>query len=301
MIKDYGIALAKLLLAGAWVDGELSSDEIHSIQAFLDTVPGLEEEDLKRVYLYAAFPMTMEESRQAAQDFVSIIRTDEEKELALLHLDSLVRADRIVTPEERCFYEEILDYLHDAPTSHFKHFSKVFRNRSKWKLVQIPKGKDRESLWLHHFIHNPVYFRLQTSHLTFGLPKTLSSEAFEEACLHASLITMVEIAGGASFRPELIVQALQKRFHCAPEIAAYLVDLASEQYDRKQLNLVRQSRQLIKLVAPDAAQAFFFELLETLAEAGTPEADKHESLRELAEALGINEDATTQALKSLVA
>lgn len=298
MIKDYGIALGKMLLAGGWVDGELSRDEINAVEAFLDTIPGLTEEDLKRIHLYAEFPMTMEEGRYVAEEFVKIIRTEEEKDLALLHLDALVKADRIVTPEERCFYVEMLNFLQEAPTSAFHRFSKMLKGRNKWKSAEIPEGEDRETLWLDHYINNPVYFRLRVSYMGFDLPDDLSERQFEMACLHASLMVCVEIAEGP-FRPDIIADHIQSFFECTPEVAAYLVDLAAAEYHQGRLNLRKQGLQLAKVCEFALVDEFFYALVDMLAKAKTPQGAKHNRLREIARILKIEDDVTEASLKTL--
>ncbi len=299
MIKDYGIALAKLLFAGAWVDGELSQDEVRAIESFLDTIPGFTEEDYKRIYLYSEFPMSEDESRKVAEQFVTIIRTEEEKDLALLHLDALVKADRIVTPEERCFYVEIVTFLQQTSISPFGRFSKLFKNRNKWKPSETINGQDRETLWLDHYINNPVYFRLRVSYMGYGLPDDLSESTFEQACLHASLMVCIEMAEG-SYRPDMIADYLEKTFGCVPEVAAYLVDLSALDYHHSRLNLSRQTLQVLKACDATEIETIFSRIVEIFKNNSTPEPKKHARLTELGNALNIAPATIEKLLNSLL-
>lgn len=296
MIKDYGIALAKLLFAGAWVDGELSRDEVQSVESFLDTVPGLTEDDLKRVYLYSEFPMTAEESRLVAEQFVAIIRTEEEKEMALLHLESLVKADRIVTPEERCFYIEMLNFLENAAVSSLERFSKLLRKRNKWKPSELPLGQDRESLWLDHYVNNPVYFRLRVAYMGFDLPDDLSERQFEQACLLVSLMVLIEKEEG-SFRADLIADYLERHFEITPEVAAYLVDLAASDHVNGRLNTRKQALHLVKVTDFSQVDAFFFGMVSLLRKAKTQERGKRLVIYEIARILKIDETLLDEQFK----
>lgn len=298
MIKNYGISLSRLLYAGAWVDGELSRDEVNQIEAFLDTIPGLSDEDFKRIRLYGEFPMTTEESRLAAEQFVDGIRTEEEKDMALLHLEALVKADRIVTPEERVFYVEMLNFLQQASVSTFSRFSKLFKGRNKWKPSNVPEGQDRETLWMDHYLNNPTYFRLRVSYMDFDLPDDLPEKRFEEACLYASLMVLVEISG-SSYRPELIAEYLEQFFEASPEVAAYLVDLAAAEYHRGNLDLRRQGHQLTKICEFTQVDQFYADMLVLFEKNKTMDCEKFECIRKIGRILKMDEAMTEASIEKM--
>ncbi|MEJ2570124.1 MAG: hypothetical protein P8Y98_06250 [Anaerolineales bacterium] len=105
--SDLILSLAKVLVAAAWADEEVSHDEINALKDLLFHLPGLSARDWAELDIYIDSPIDPSERNRLLHDLRAAIRTRKDKELASETLERLIQADGTVTPEERAVANEI--------------------------------------------------------------------------------------------------------------------------------------------------------------------------------------------------
>ncbi|QLQ04952.1 MAG: TerB family tellurite resistance protein [Anaerolineae bacterium] len=92
------LTLAKVLVATAWVDGDLSHDEINAMKfGLLSRIPNLSTEQWASVTIYMDSPVDQAERARLIEQLQAEVSTPAGKQLVFDALDSLVAADGQVT------------------------------------------------------------------------------------------------------------------------------------------------------------------------------------------------------------
>lgn len=157
------MALAKVVIAAAWADGDLAIDEVNSLKnllAEMGQTGGRGEMDLTanewaelEIYLYS--PVGPAERTRLVDELRATLRSPRDRDLALAALDRLVRADRVYTDAERVVAAEIRDALESADLGILSHINRMLRGR-----MATSPGPNREQ-FLEEFLHNRIYYAVR--------------------------------------------------------------------------------------------------------------------------------------------
>lgn len=158
------MALAKVIIAAAWADGDLARDEVNALKnllAELGQTGGHGEMALTatewaelEIYLYS--PVGPEERARLVADLAANLRGPRDRDLALVALDQLVQADRVLTEAERAAAEEIRDALLSADVGVFAQIGRMVRGGLR---ARAP-GPNREE-HLDEFLTNRIYYAVR--------------------------------------------------------------------------------------------------------------------------------------------
>ncbi len=161
MEKTLAIKLAKVLIAAAWSDGELSNDEMNAFKDLLFNIPDLSGEEWPEIEVYMESPVKEEEAQQLIEDAVASIKSNQDKADAREFLDRLVSSDGIVTQDEQSFLDEVLQAIDSKKTGIMETMTSIIKSslsKRRQKLGTTPSREER----IEDFIKNTVYFKLKT-------------------------------------------------------------------------------------------------------------------------------------------
>jgi uncharacterized tellurite resistance protein B-like protein/DnaJ-domain-containing protein 1 len=158
------MALAKVIIAAAWADGDLAHDEVNTLKnllAELGQTGGREELALTatewaelEIYLYS--PVGVEERARLVAELVATLSGPHDRRLALEALDQVVQADRVLAAEERVVAAEIRDALMAADLGVLAQLGKLVRGGMRARA----SGPNRED-HLDEFLTNRVYYAVR--------------------------------------------------------------------------------------------------------------------------------------------
>lgn len=222
------LTLAKVLVAAAWADGDLTPDEVNSMKEVLSRLPQLTARDWASVDIYMASPVGDTERSRLVAELRQQVTTPDSKQLVFAALDDLVLADGVVGDRERQAVDQIKAAIESGTTSGLSGLSRLFRG-----LVAAPhqpQGPNRE-IYLDDFVSNRVYFvmqrRMERGEGTLDLPDPV--------------LRKLSLAGGmlakvAGANPEItdseraaMVDALRAYWPLTPDEAGFVVDVAIAQ------------------------------------------------------------------------
>lgn len=103
-------ALAKLLIGIAWVDGEITPDELNLLKDVTFNIPEMTASDWAELEIYWVTPIGDVERQRLLEELLSSLRSRDDKEFAKQKIREIVEADGEVTPEE----EQLLGELQTA-------------------------------------------------------------------------------------------------------------------------------------------------------------------------------------------
>ena len=181
--KTFTMDLARLLVAAAWVDGELSNEEINALKDLLFTIPEISGEDWKQIEIYMDSPVTSEEREVLLSRVLTNITSKKDKAFVIETLTRLFQADGKITDEESAVLQEISQVLAKAHTGIFSRMSRMVKTSVKRRNETSKAAAQRESR-VDDFIMNTVYYQLESELAAKGIEINLPEQQVRKLCLH---------------------------------------------------------------------------------------------------------------------
>lgn len=188
--KKFIMDLARLLIAAAWVDGELAGEEINALKDLLFTIPDISGEEWKHLEIYMDAPVTAEEREELLARVLAGIRSKQDKALVIDTLGKLFQADGIISQEESALLQEIEETLSKAGTGIFGRMSRVLKTSVKKRSQTSRAATQRESR-IDDFIMNTVYYQLESELSEKGIEISLPEQQIRKLCFAAGLLAKI--------------------------------------------------------------------------------------------------------------
>ena len=292
------MALAKVLVAEAWVDGRVSVEEINSLKDLLFHVPAMTAGDWAEIDIYIDSPVGEAERARLLEDLTARLSSPADRELALQMVDQIVQADGEVGASEREVAEELKTALREAHTGLGRGFGRFVRGSTSRRSQAVAKAPGREA-HLDDFVKNKVYYRvaqrLELEDPTF----TISEGQLRKLSLAGGLMARIASVDQQVLDSELqsIQRALQTHWGLPPGEAALVADVAVSEIS-KGLDYFRLSRQFFECTT-EAERVGFLDVLFAVTTAdGRASYNEIEEIRTVANGLKLtHEQFITAKLK----
>ena len=226
------LTLAKVLVATAWVDGDLNNDEINAMKFdLLSRIPNLSTQQWASVAIYIDSPVDEAERTRLIEQLRAEITTPLGKQLVFDALDTLVAADGRVTDEERRVVAEVKAAIESGSSASLGRLSRLFKGRSAPAPAVTSAAAPNREAYLDDYIQNRVYYVIRRRLEQAGVVPKLSDADIRKLSLAGGMMALV-----ARTNPQLAEQeqtamlaTLQQTWHLNDEQAAFLVDVAVSQ------------------------------------------------------------------------
>ena len=182
-------AIAKVMIAAAWVDGKVTSEEINSLKDLLFRLPEMTASDWAELDIYIETPVDEDERMRLVETLRMELSTPEEKQLALDALDEIVSTDGEITENERELVEEVRPLIENSDVSLLGPLSRLMRGSVRRHSRVIAEAPNRE-VYLDDFINNKVFYLVS---------RRLELED-EQVSIPESLLRKLSLAGGLMAR-----------------------------------------------------------------------------------------------------
>jgi uncharacterized tellurite resistance protein B-like protein len=215
------MTLAKVIIAAAWADGEVSHEEINSLKDLLFRLPNMEARDWASLEIYIDSPVGSEERLRLTSELAQAMSSRADKDLALSALDDLIHADGEIPQAEEDVAQEIQQAIEEADVGVIGGIGKLVRGSIQRRSEAVASAPNREA-YLEDFIKNRVYY---------GVRRRLD-ESDDHPDLPDSELRKLSLAGGMMARIAHIdrevtegeigamEKALQDSWNCTKEQAA---------------------------------------------------------------------------------
>ena len=240
--KLFVLDLAKLVIAVAWADGTLVSEELNAVKDLLFTIPDLTGEDWQQLEIYMESPVTPEEREDLLKRVVSSIRWTEEKQLVIDTVTRLVEADGALTPAESVAFAQVKGDVENASTGLLAHLTQTVQGAIGKRRSRAGAGPNREER-LDDFIKNRVYYHLVIELEKRGQKVTLPDAQIRKLCSAAGLMAHVAWADRevAPEEKRTMTEALKARWTLSDLEAQLVTEIGCSQAV-KGLDVVRLAR-----------------------------------------------------------
>lgn len=224
------LTLAKVLVAAAWADGDLSVDEVNSMKRDLLTrIPNLSTQQWASVSIYMDSPVDEAERARLIQQLRSQITTPLGKQLVFDALNALVSADGRVTDEERRVVDEVKSAIEAGNSAGLGKVSGLFKGRSA-PAPAVVAGPNRET-YLDDYIQNRVYYVIRRRIDQAGVAPKLSDAEIRKLSLAGGMMAVAARANPQVTAAEQasMMATLQQNWRLSDEQAGFLVEVAVSQ------------------------------------------------------------------------
>jgi len=276
--KIFIMDLAKLLIAAAWVDGELANEEINALKDLLFTIPDITGEEWKHLEIYMDSPVLPEEREELLSKILLGIRSKEDKALVMDTLTRLFQADGTVTDAESEVLQEIRETLEKAHTGIFSRMSKILKTSVKKRKQTSSAATQREGR-IDDFIMNTVYYQLESELIEKGIEINLPEQQVRKLCFAAGLLSKIAAvdSGISENERHTIKSVLSSEWDLSDEEAELVTEISCQRM-LKGLDYHRTTRGFVGCTNNDERIAFLKRLFKM---ANASEMTSYEEVEEI--------------------
>lgn len=178
------MALAKVLIAVAWADQEITQEEVNSLKDLLFRLPDLSARQWEELQVYLDAPVGADERQRLVEELLSTLVTSTDRTLVLRALDDLVAADHVTTSEEREALGEVREAMGSLAPPVLHRLESLLGGAIGRRSEAVAAAPNREE-HLEDYVKNRVFFRLRNR----------SDVAADELDLEETELRKVALAG----------------------------------------------------------------------------------------------------------
>ena len=290
--QDLILSLAKVLLAAAWADGELTLEEVNSMKDLLFRIPELTARQWASLQMYLEAPVDEAERARLVEELRGAIRSRQDQDLALRTLDEILLADGQPTDEETVAAAEIRSAIESVDVG---LLGQIFRGMTGRHARAVANAPNREH-YLDEYLKNKVYYgvrrRLDLGEAELDVPE----DTLRTLSLAGGIMAQVAQVNPQIADAELatMVGALQTYWHLSSEEAAFVAGVAISE-TAGLLDRSRLAREFADACGP-RERAEFLDVLFAIAVAdGEASYDEIEEIRSIARSLKLSHEEFIEA------
>jgi uncharacterized tellurite resistance protein B-like protein len=300
--RDMILTLAKLVIAAAWADGEVSREEINSMKDLLfhlprrgyKQAPRLTGREWAMLEMYMETPVGPEERERLIQQLQAELGTPRDRELAIETLEGLVEADGDVTQEERAVLDEIKSALNQVDLSILGRLGRLIQGPLERRSAAA-RGPNRERQ-LEDFIRNRIYYAVQERLKATGQELNIPDADLRKLSLAGGLMARVAHVDHDVTRGELdtMIKALQSGWDVSDEAATFVAEVAVSKASAD-LDYYRLTREFATSTTREE-RARFLDVLFAVAQAsGGISYNENEEIRRISKSLNLGHQSFVAA------
>ena len=275
-------ALAKVMIAAAWVDGSVSQEEINSLKDLIFQLPDMTASDWAELEIYIEAPVGEAERARLVEELRASMKNPADKDQALAAMDAVINADGQVTEAERDVVNEIKRNIESADVGLFGQLGGVLRGPVQRRSEALASAPNRE-LEMDDFMKNKIFFQVHRRLELDDLGMDISEDELRKLSLAGGLMARVAYVDHEvkDEETDTMIAALQTNWEISQVEAALVVEVAVSEIS-KSLDYYRLSREFFESTSFDERLHFLDVLFAVAAGDGFVSYDETEEIRTIA-------------------
>lgn len=224
------LSLAKVIIAAAWADGEISNDEINSLKDLLFHLPDITGREWAMLEMYIDAPVSRQERARLIAELQDELRSASDRDFALEALDKIIRADGTVSEREKLAAQEIRQAIEESDTGLFGMMNRLIKGPVTRRTEAAAVGPNREK-YFEDYIKNRVYYGVKVRQDTAQEKIDLPNQELRRLSLAAGLMARVAHVDDAvsEHEKEAIAQTLVSGWDVDPQAAEFVAEVAIDE------------------------------------------------------------------------
>lgn len=300
-------ALAKVVIAAAWADGDLSSEEIESVKdllfrysSYFRDAANVSTIDRAWLDMYLESPVTSAERDGYINELQAALLSTEDKKFAISALEDMVQADGEVTEPKQAVLAEARAAIEAADVGLFTHMGKLVWSATGRRSKVVLSGPDRGKYY-EEYLTNKVYYGVR-HRLDLGEGVELDIPDAELRKLSGAGGMMAKVAevdrDVTEVEFEVMMESLLAHWDISRDAAAFVAEVAVSEVT-PDLDEVRFTREFVYLTTA-GERARFLNILFSIADAdGFVTEDELTEIRHIAHKLMLNDGAIREAKRKI--
>jgi len=276
------MTLAKVLIAAAWSDGELTHEEVNSMKDLLYGSPQLTALQWARLEMYIETPVGKAERERLVEELRSAVQTPRDRNLAIRALEEMVMADGEITEDEQAVVTEIEAAIESVDSGLLSRLVKGMTGRRSAALADAPNRED----YFEDYVKNRVYYGLRRRMGEGEAEFDLGEDTLRTLSLAGGVMAQIARANPQVTDPEIevMVDALETHWHLTHEQASFVAEVAVDE-TASHLDRYRLAREFADVCTYEERVGFLDVLFAVAAADGQAGYEEIEEIRSIANTL----------------
>jgi uncharacterized tellurite resistance protein B-like protein len=293
------LPLAKVIIAAAWADGEVSAEEINIMKDLFFGRLELTGQDWSVLDMYIEAPVSDEERERLITDLNAHMRSRSDRDSAIQAINDLIAADGEVTTAEEEIASTIIEALKSESVGALKQITGLFQAPLSRRAAVLAGAPNREAHF-EDFLKNKVYYGIQRRLNEGADPLDIAEADLRRLCLAGGLMARIAQADRkiAPEERQVMEEALQDHWKLGRREAGFVAEVALSEIGPT-LEYYRMARQFFAVTSEQERKGFVDVLFRIAAADGHIASVEHEEIRSINNVLKLtHQDFISAKLKS---
>ncbi len=284
--------LAKVLVAAAWADGQISNDEMNSLKDLTFHLPGMTAKDWVQIDIYIDSPVGEAERDRLVAELEDSLQTQADKDIALQAIERMLQVDAGVGAAEQEVIEQIKADIQNAKVSSWGRF---VHNRTAKRSQTVLVAPNRE-LMMDDYIKNKIFYDIKLAFASNGEAPALADDELRRLSLAGGLLARAAYADQqvSEVENQTIAAAIQRYWGLSDMEAAIVVKAATVNV-QGDLDYYRLTRSFFEVTSEDERVRFLDALFTVATSDGQATFEEVEEIRQIANGLLLTHQQFIQA------
>ncbi len=302
------LALAKVVIAAAWADGEISPEEVNNLKGLVlrlrntGVVRGinLSGQQWARLEMYLETPVDAAERQRLVVELQNALRTSRHKRLAIEALRDMMSADGEVTEDERAVLAEVEAAISEVAVGVTGTMERLVGGKMQQRRAAVRHAPNRER-YFDDFLRNKVYYSLARHIRQEEVDLELSEAEQRKLGLAGGLMAKIAHIDGEQTEAEFqaMVDTVQEHWRLGDTAATFVTEVAlaavNESYDTNRI-----MNELSKAATRRERRQILTALFAVAAADGDISTDEHEEIRVIARGLKLTHEDFINAKQRII-
>jgi uncharacterized tellurite resistance protein B-like protein len=294
--RDLILKLARVIIAVAWADGEISNEEINCLKDLLfslrksgfDEVMQFNAREWARLDMYIETPVDQDELQRLVVDLQNSLSSPQQKQLALQALQSMVEADGVVTDDEKDVLLAIQEAIESVGVGGIGGLQRLLGGAMKRRAKAVAGAPNREA-YFDDFIKNKVYYSVSQRLQADGRNLDISDEDLRKLSLVGGLMAKIAYQDRQVTDSEMaqMIEAIEANWELSKDEATFLAEVAVSSVDVT-YDAFRMMRELVTSTTIEERRRVVEVLFAVAAADGDISFDETEEIRLIARSLELS-------------
>ena len=297
--RTHMLTLAKVLVAVAWADDEISVEEQNCLKDIIfhlsDTGVQLSAQEWAMLEMYIEAPIGTEERARLVADLQNAIRTPAERQYVLDALRQMAVADGLSGNEEQEVIQEISQAVQEADTGLLSGLNRLLGGAMTRRSTAVAGAPNREA-YFEDFLQNRVYYETSRLLREEGRSLDLSDAETRKLGLAGGLMTRIANVDQELSKAEFdeMVRIMERAWQIDHDAAVFVVNAATTSLD-KTYDYYRMTREFATNTTLEERQRFLVALFLVAGADGDVSFEETEEIRLVSRGINLSHEDFIEA------